>query len=83
MHKLIDQNNEYTLKLEFMGKKNGGYWLELVNRATGQVKIMTAPRKELFDGARITHALKWVANVNWEPMYKPETRKPISLTKGI
>jgi len=37
MQVTIDQNEEYTLALEFMGKKHGGYWLELINRATGHV----------------------------------------------
>ena len=70
MQVTIDQNNEYTLALEFMGKKHGGYWLELINRATGHVKIMTAPRKELFDGVRISHAIRWMDDMEFKPMYK-------------
>ena len=70
MQVTIDQNKEYTLALEFMGKQHGGYWLELINRATGQVKIMTAPRKELFEGVSISHAIKWLGNEHWKPMYK-------------
>lgn len=70
MQVTIDQNEEYTLALEFMGKKHGGYWLELINRATGHVKIMTAPRKDLFEGVKISHAIKWLGNEEWKPMYK-------------
>ena len=70
MQKTLDQNNEYTLHLEWMGKRHGGYWLELINRTSGHVKIMTAPRKELFDGVKISHAIRWLSNEQWKPMYK-------------
>lgn len=77
---IIDENETYKLNLEFMGKANGGWWLELIDRATGKVKILTAPRKELFNGVRISHALRWMDDQEFKPMYKPE-RKPISLSK--
>lgn len=70
MQKTLDQNKEYTLALEFMGKRNGGWWLELIDRATGHVKIMTAPRKHSFDGITISHAVRWLEREPWKPMYK-------------
>lgn len=66
----LDQNNTHTLRLEYMGKLHGGWWLELIDRASGGVKIMTAEKKSLFDGMTIEHALRWTSREEYKPMYK-------------
>ena len=66
----IEQNETHTLAIEFMGRRHGGHWLELIERATGRVKILTATDKSVFDGVTIEHAMRWTANDEWKPMYK-------------
>ena len=64
----LDQNDTYTLALDQI--KRGEYWLELIERSSGKVKILTAPRKELFDGVTLSHAIRWMDKIEWVPMYK-------------
>ena len=66
----LEQNDTYTLNLEFMGKRHGGWWLELIERATGQVKILKHENKSFFADTTIEHALRWTTWHNWQPMYK-------------
>ena len=66
--KTLDQNDTYTLALDHIG--HGEYWLELIERSSGMVKILTAPRKELFDGVKLSHAIRWMDKIEWVPMYK-------------
>lgn len=68
--KTLEQNDSYTLRLEWMGKRNGGYWLELIDRASGRVKILAHTQKGFFDGVTLDHALRWMARLEWSPMYK-------------
>jgi len=70
MLKIIEQNDKYTLGIEFMGKRHGGYWLELIERATGKVKILMSENKNAFEGVKIDHALRWTQRDVWKPMYK-------------
>lgn len=74
MSKLLDQNKTYTLQLEFMGKRHGGWWLELIDRATGKVKILMHENKDFFKGTTIDHALRWTARDEWRPMYKANVK---------
>ena len=67
---ILDEDKEYTLNLEFMGKRHGGWWLELINRETGNVKILTHEVKSFFDNTKIEHALRWTKGQEWAPMYK-------------
>ena len=66
--KTLDQNDTYTLALDHIGHVE--YWLELIERSSGMVKILTAPRKELFDGVTLSHAIRWMDKIEWVPMYK-------------
>ncbi len=66
---ILDQNEQYTLNLEYM-KTQGHWWLELIDRASGQVKILTSKRKDMFDGIKLSHALRWMNKQEWQPMYK-------------
>lgn len=68
--KTLEQNPQYTLVLEYMGKKNGGYWLELIERQSGKVKILIHHTKGFFNGVTIDHAIRWTSNMEWQPMYK-------------
>ncbi len=70
MVETIEQNEKYSLYLEFMGKQHGGWWLEVVDRVTGNVKILTSLHKEAFEGTTIDHVLRWMKNEPWKPMYK-------------
>ena len=66
----LETNETHALRLEWMGKQNGGWWLELINRSTGHVKIMMSDRKSMFEGVTIAHALRWTNRDEWKPMYK-------------
>lgn len=66
---ILDQNEQYTLNLEYM-KTQGHWWLELIDRASGQVKILTSKRKDMFDGVTLAHAIRWTERLEWAPMYK-------------
>ena len=68
MNDILDQNDTYTLALDHIG--HGEYWLELIDRASGNVKIMIAARKDKFDGVTLSHALRWMDRIEWVPMYK-------------
>ena len=41
-----------------------------IDRASGQVKILTSKRKDMFDGIKLSHALRWMNKQEWQPMYK-------------
>lgn len=64
----IEQNDTYTLALDHI--KHGEYWLELIERSSGKVKILIGNRKDSFDGVTIDHALRWMIKQDWVPMYK-------------
>lgn len=66
--KIIDQNATYTLLIDHA--KHGEYWLELIDRTSGKVKILVAPNKDKFDGVTLSHAIRWMDNQEWVPMYK-------------
>ena len=68
--KIIDQNEQETLLLEFMGKRNGGWWLELVNRKTGHAQIITHQDKGFFEGLNLTHCKQIFKRVEPVTMYK-------------
>jgi hypothetical protein len=68
--KALKQNDQYTLNLEYTRSSLGGWWLELVDRESGKVKILTSKRKDMFDSMTIAHALRWTCNQEWRPMYK-------------
>lgn len=65
--KTLEQNDEYTLNLEYVRRE---WWLELIERATGKVKILTSKRKNMFAGVTIAYALRWTERQEWRPMYK-------------
>ena len=68
--KILQQDEEFTLTLEFMGNRHGGWWLELIDRASGQVKILTALDKTAFKGVRLSHAIRWTEDLPFKPMYR-------------
>ncbi len=65
---ILEQNDTYTLALDNI--KRGEWWLELIDRASGQVKILTSKRKDMFDGVTLAHATRWTERIEWMPMYK-------------
>lgn len=66
--KTLDQNDTYTLALDHV--KRGEWWLELIDRASGNVKIMIAKRADMFNGVKLYHALRWMDKIEWVSMYK-------------
>lgn len=65
---ILEQNDTYTLALDYI--KRGEWWLELIDRASGNVKIMVATRKDKFNGVTLAHAIRWTERIEWMPMYK-------------
>lgn len=66
--KTLDQNDTYTLALDHIG--HGEYWLELIERSSGRVKILIGKHADVFKGTTIDHALRWMDKIEWVPMYK-------------
>ena len=66
--KTLDQNDTYTLALDQI--KRGEYWLELIERSSGKVKILVGKNKDMFDGVKLSHAIRWTDKIEWVPMYK-------------
>jgi hypothetical protein len=64
----LEQNDTFTLALDNI--KHGEWCLELIDRASGNVKILVAPNKDKFDGVTLTHAIRWTDKMQWVPMYK-------------
>lgn len=64
----LDQNDTYTLALDNI--KRGEWWLELIDRSSGNVKILIGKRADIFKGVTINHALNWMIGIEWVPMYK-------------
>lgn len=65
---ILEQNDTFTLALDNI--KHGEWWLELIDRASGNVKILVAPNKDKFNGVKLSHAIRWMDNQEWVPMYK-------------
>ena len=69
--KIIDENKDYSLRLEFMQKKNGGWWLELIERSTGMTKIITHQKgKEFFDGLNLGNCKALFLHIESAKIYK-------------
>lgn len=66
--KTLDQNDTYTLALDQI--KRGEYWLELIERSSGKVKILVGKNKDMFNGVKLSHAIRWTDKIEWVPMYK-------------
>ena len=65
---ILEQNDTYTLSLDHI--RHGEYWLELIERSSGNVKILTATNKDKFNGVKLSHAIRWMDKIEWVPMYK-------------
>ncbi len=65
---ILDQNDTFTLALDNI--KRGEWWLELIDRASGKVKILVAANKDKFNGVKLSHAIRWTERLEWVPMYK-------------
>lgn len=65
---ILDQNDQFTLAMDNI--KRGEWWLELIDRATGNVKILVASNKDKFNGVTLAHATRWMNHIEWVPMYK-------------
>lgn len=66
--KTLDQNDTYTLAVDQI--KRGEYWLELIERSSGKVKILVGKNKDMFNGVKLSHAIRWTDKIEWVPMYK-------------
>lgn len=69
-YQIIEETPEHSLRLEYMGNRHGGYWLELIDRVTGMVKIMKSHDRHMFKGVTINHVERWLEKQDWQPMYK-------------
>lgn len=65
---ILEQNKTFTLAIDNI--KHGEWWLELIDRKSGNVKILVAPNKDKFGGVKLSHAIRWMDNQEWVPMYK-------------
>ena len=66
--KKLDQDNVFTLTLDNV--KHGEWWLELIERSSGKVKILVGKNKDIFEGVTIDHAMRWMIKQKWVPIYK-------------
>ena len=64
----LDRNDTYTLALDQI--KRGEYWLELIERPSGNAKILVGKNKDMFKGVTLSHAIRWMDKIEWVPMYK-------------
>lgn len=64
----LDQDNVFTLALDNI--KHGEWWLELIERSSGNVKILVGKNKDMFNGVKLSNAIRWMKNIEWVPMYK-------------
>ena len=68
--KIIDENKDYSLRLEFMQKRSGGWWLERIERGTGKAKIVMHQDKTFFDGLNLANSKNLFRHVEAVKMYK-------------
>jgi len=66
--KTLDQNDIYTLALDNIS--HGEWWLELIERSSGNTKILIGKNKDIFNGVTLSHAIRWMDKIEWVPMYK-------------
>ena len=71
MHTDLETNATRIIRLQYMGKRHGGWWLKLIKRRTGEVKILRHHSKQFFDGITIDIAERWTRDQGWRGMYKP------------
>jgi len=82
MPTVINENDEYVLRREYMGRRHGGYWFELIERATGNVQIIRNEDACFMESFELMQDLIGLfKNVKQVPMYKASAFKLPSTNK--
>jgi hypothetical protein len=70
---LLDENETHALTLEYQASGDSrGWWLELIEKATGQTQITIWNSKDVLKGVTIPFAQKhFCSGVKFHSLYKP------------